>query len=555
MKAARFGRRLSWHVTSALLALATCLGHAALSADDPTEFRLRRAWSLFGSSPGAGGLLASDFDLDGRVDLIASSALPYNSKRHDWYQVRLQDSEFEVTWSSLFHAEGTGLLASGIAYGRPAVVTTTWYEIQVFSGPSKALLHAMPSPVSEIAALHLADLDLDGQEELVLCDQYDLFVYDLRTGLEEDVRLGFGCSGLDSGQLDEDPPLELLLAGNPLGGFMLDGASLALEWADTSGFGQRVRAIDIDSDGLEEIVAGSFGGGTMRALDPRTSVTLWESPGLDATSFEVAEVDTDSMPELIVVDENTTILALNAESGGELFSFEPPGGAQRIASGDFDGNGTQEIVWSSGYNGIFYACDAGSLDLIAESRPWVELMPDVGIGDVEADGTVELVVASSETFSPPVRERVALLSTPTLSPPRYAPPIDYRDLAALGVAQLDPDSALEMCVVEYSSSNLSCFDGDDFSRDLSLPLGDVGQVHFLASGPIDSGPEDELIVSVSNTRLLAIDTPSGAILWEAAVPPGVFGEFYGLRIANLDANDAARDSGRARARSRRPRRQ
>lgn len=530
------GRYRPGPAVATILAVVATVASATAASADPTEFRLRRAWSLFGANPGFGGLLAADFDLDGRLDLLTSSALSYNSKRHDWYLARLHDSEFEVTWSSLFHQDGTGLLTAGTAYGLPAVAVTTWYEVQIFSGPTKALLDIVPVAISEIAALHLADLDLDGQEEIVVCDRYDLFVYDLRTGVEEDVRLGFGCEGLDSGQLDDDPPLELVVAGNPLGGFVLDGSSLALEWADTGGFGSIARVLDLDSDGLGEIVAGNFAGDSLRAIDTRKGSTLWDAPGIEATSIVPAELDSDSTPELVVIDNHSTILALDAQSGDIRFSIPSPGHAEGAAAGDFDYNGTTEIVVSGGSDGDFFAIDTASHGVFARSRPWTSLVLDVVVGDLDANGGAELLVASAEVTIPYLAERVIVLPASAAAPARYAPPIVYPDLTAVGLAQLDQDPAQEYCVAEYSTALISCFDGQDFSHQWDLPLQGADQIHFIASYSIDPDPEDELIVSLNGTRLVALAGSTGEILWEAAVPPGLSGEFYGLRVENFDAD-------------------
>jgi hypothetical protein len=113
-----------------------------------------------------------------------------------------------------------------------------------------------------IKGIHIHDLAQDGKLKLIVHTNDRLFVFDARShALEwESVESDFtNISTLALGEFDQsdDQHEFLILAGGVL--LIYDGVRYSIEW-QTENFGSRLGLMDIDDDGILEVLGESTGG-------------------------------------------------------------------------------------------------------------------------------------------------------------------------------------------------------------------------------------------------------------------------------------------------------
>jgi hypothetical protein len=336
---------LRWHwIASAALLFIGSIPLRAISAGTDTEFHLEWAWSVGGNNIGLKGLEIVDLDGDGRAEiLVAADPGDYGGY---WYLLEYREGELVQTHSSLRRKDGLVGVASGIEAGKTRIVAAGRSSLTVYDGATRRELATFPTVSLDNEALAVGDVDGDGVLDAVVCDASDLYVYELLLGSVR-TRYGFGCSNLAIGQTDADPQLEVVLGGNSLGGFVLDGESLAVDWADLGGFGLQLRLGDFDADGHDEVAWAHEWGG-VRVRDPETGGLLWEA-ALGAGVLAAAELDGESGSEPCGRMVPGAIHMLDGATAAELGTIaSPDGGATAIAVGDTDADGIPDVLWGTG---------------------------------------------------------------------------------------------------------------------------------------------------------------------------------------------------------------
>ncbi len=173
---------------------------------------------------------------------------------------------------------------------------------------------------------------------------------------------------------------------------------------------------------------------------------------------------------------------------GELATLE----IRRLAAADLDGDGLDEVIALGARPG-----DGSALVVVISPRADLArtvIEPDVGepvdlaVGDIDGDGSAELVIAGSTGLA---RWRAGVL--------------DHAFVSAESVclAQLDADPELELALVILNS--LAVVDGDDLAATPRFfPLPAVGRV--VRAGDLDGDRVDDLVVGDGSvlTQFLSI---------------------------------------------------
>lgn len=513
---------LSWRLRSLLVALLLSSGGSSISAGElDTQFHLRWAWSEVGSRIGTKGLEVVDLDSDGDAEILVA-ADPGGANGY-WYVLERHSGALVQVYSSLPRADGVSGVAAGIVNGDVNIVVAGGSALIVYDGTTRRELASFAVSSTTQQALAVADLDGNGVLDAVVCDDENLYVYELLTGTVR-TRFGFGCIDIDIGQTDSDPQLEIALAGNSAGGFILDGASLFVDWADLRGFGERVCLGDFDADGYDEVASQITEWGGVRVQDPETGALLWEEPEADAAALAAGELDAEPGSELLwggrqwgdvyVLDGDTSVeLRVIQNSGYEVRS---------IAVGDTNGDGITDVLWGSGESFLgpstLFVTSSDATEFEARTEGMRAPLSGAAVGDFRGDGALEVASVSAPTNSEHSGGIPLVLALESGRLLRFgastAQGWSVSSRATMASGQMDTDPQLEICVA--CDGRLGCFDGADFAQQWLVTMN--GAPYSLRSGELDGDSYPELVVGSAGNLVFAFEGDTGWLKWRSPDP-------------------------------------
>jgi hypothetical protein len=317
-----------------------------------------------GLATGSSSLDVEDFAGDGNVEMLIGA-------EQSLFLLQKNGTDYDQIWAYPFDT-GSGASIAAVASGDvdgdghreiffsagPVLVEldgVTRREVARYGTTTTPTSGSNPSP--NCVSLKVADIDNDGSLELVCLSNDSTFSYPA-TGrvyvfnaqtltlkwMTDDLVLG---SSMAVGNVDSDPALEIVTSG----GYVFDGATGANQWAYAPGFGTQVDIGDVMGDGVGKIVGtAAFAGVT--AYDAVQKAVLWSLPaGISGFSaIKVAELDGTSPAEVIAADGqwgNVTVYRYTSGAPQVLTQINSIGdGVTAIATGDVNGDGLQEIVWT-----------------------------------------------------------------------------------------------------------------------------------------------------------------------------------------------------------------
>jgi outer membrane protein assembly factor BamB len=230
------------------------------------------------------------------------------------------------------------------------------YSYYALDGPTGAVLWTSNYEHFIRSSSPMADIDLDGRNEIVGIDNHALMkIHDAETGaVEWQGYMGY-CIGATPaiGELDGDPYGEIVFSMCVDGGIMVlnhDGSLLWMVDNNDMYYASPV-LIDIDGDGLEDVVNTESSKQTVYAFKGTNGAVIWEKK-LPYTTWAQGspvglDIDGDSDLE-ILAGSDSGFYSLNALNG-DLEWFFPTGkvrGQPFVV--DLENEGGAEIVYASG---------------------------------------------------------------------------------------------------------------------------------------------------------------------------------------------------------------
>jgi hypothetical protein len=234
---------------------------------------------------------------------------------------------------------------------------------------------------------------------------------------------------------------------------------------------------DLDGDSKPDIVTGNgsgsvsvsiFWGNGDGTVQPRQDLPLPNPGGIvganEATQVEIADLDGDSIPEILVCDSPRTI-AIVTYSGNRQFSFHGWIGGNvlgetngRFAIGDLNADSKPDIALVNtaardGNSFIHVSLNQGSLNFATPAEYGLVPNPNsVAIGDLNADGKPDIVVTSAATHS--ASNFVGVFTGN--GDGTFQSPVRYTALSGqdLGIADFNGDGKPDVLEISAGSANL-----------------------------------------------------------------------------------------------------
>lgn len=506
------------------------------------------SWGVPGNGFGTEGLEVVDLDGDGRLEILGATTWS-NTAESRWMTLRVDGglqvdfvSPTEATWfeqlRSVPSTEHAG--ADVVLFKRP--------NIEVADGRDGRTLRTIPTELDVVNGLEVVDLDADGFLEIVTCDSWSLAIYDYLSGALSAVYPQYGCGYLAVGQADLDPQLEIAIAGNALGGLVVDGSSLETQLFLPGELGSAVALADFDLDGISEIVDGYCLSGSICIRSAATGSILYEIPDAFAESVLAVDFQGDARPEL-VSSSYGRLTAVDVASGEVLWSEEGSGFmAPRIASGNLDGDAAIEIVW--GVSGPIsatdvYVYDTGkkAVEAVFESLdgPFYQVIP----ADVDGDGKLEIVAVSGTTNQGYESGQYVVLDPRDQEIVGWGPqPLwnNLEPLYSLIVADLDGDGALASCrgTDAFFVGRVVCSDFhsgvEEWTHDLPAGVG----IRKMKAAKLRGDASLDIVVGTyaihsgaPSIDVLALDGGTGNVLWRYIWPTWTFDGVSHLEVADV----------------------
>jgi len=370
--------------------------------------------------------------------------------------------------------------------GRNEVVLSSGH---VFEVGKQGVVAEWGFPLGFGEKIALADIDDDGKDEVVGENYYSLSTFDVELGATKyTIRdyNSYGITALYLADVDGDGDKEILYGDQEVGYVhALDGLTGVELWrirnTDYAVTGMFVG--DVDHDDRMEIV-WSAGHGTwvgpnrLHVNDLETLVQEYVSVHLDGPfhALDIGDVDNDGKQEIVTVslrsngglkggilsifDANTyekkyqsDVSPLNDSDYFDIFA-----GTHTMRIGDVDNDGKNEIVVALGWegDGVIYVLDGvtkATKNVYRYSYPSIREIHSLVLADIDNDGATEIIVGSDLY--------IYVIDGSTGKIEWQTPNLGYKwgYVLYLKVANVDSDSALEIIASAGYLGDLFVIDG------------------------------------------------------------------------------------------------
>jgi uncharacterized repeat protein (TIGR01451 family) len=506
----------------------------------------------FGDSPGKAGMGRLDVDHDGEDELIATSQVgTYPNIQYYWYVVDhdVANDDWRIVWSSPSYTnELTKLAVYGSGAQARVVLGFADGLVRLYDPYSHRLVGVQLSGIGAVQDLLIADVDNDGSDELTVLGNTSLQVISLDS-LSVEATFPYGASSMAFGNIDGDRANELVLASGRV--LEIHGAVSTVQWDySATGFGQHVAVADIDGDGKDEIVAAAAWY-KVTVYDADTKHSKYQANAdLNITSLAVTNVTGSVTPEIIYGDgQDGTIHVLSGIDGTELFSITNSTiGVYGIAVGNFDSDAALEIAWAARR---IYISDLATHHMDFQNVDLDGPFKAMALGDVDDDGDEELVFASFGEENSLNDSRLFIVDARSYqiewdSGTNYFTRYGSDSINDVAIGDIDGDGSVEIVVATDNKfiGTLYVLDGmsgaieHTYQYDSGSPLTSVAIADVDGDGEVEIIASGSRFFSTSGVFMYVIDGATGNLEWRSGYFGTSWDGAYDVQAEDLDSDAA-----------------
>lgn len=527
-----------------------------------TETPAAWSWTTLGSGIGLSGLLVAQ-NADATEVYVGTSGGGFASN-DAWSALRV--SAQGATLTPIFASPTMGspivemLMVPAVA-AEPARLSVALQSghVREYRLSDKQFLREYAGPCVQRGGLQAyAQGNVDGlgvQDEVSVCADQTLAVHQ---GSRLEWKLaGVGGTQIALGQMDDDVAREIATTS----GRVIDAGTRSVQWHRTDGFGARLSAADIDGDGRDELVSADAWSWVW-SYDVERRLPKWSiKTPQDITALTLADVDGDGIKDVLVGDGQWgAVHVYDAATGAPKGDIaNPEHGTTRIAVADLNRDGRSDILFGAGASSTgadhLYVADWPSKTIVWESADLTGPFIGPQVGDLDGDGSLEIVMVSAGSEAGYGSGRIVVLDARTRSLKALSQPV-FDNLAWTGTRDLklrdiNGDGRFEIIiaadilydgVVEiYRMDAAGQF--NRVWRNASLPSGSPFAAVDVADVDGDGIPEVVAGNAVEHTGspgtfLYAYDIVTGTEKWHTIHMPGGWSGVSHLEISDLDADGA-----------------
>ena len=424
-----------------------------------TESRPFWQYTIFGSGIGASNIIIGPVPVGGgaREIIIGGNSANDFGLDNFWQVIRHNSAtgNYDQLFVSPISPVGIKRIAAGDVIGdsrQELTVLLADGRVFLYDATTRTELGSLNTGIGGIEGLSLIDLGGDGHVEIVVTTASDLFVFD-NGGSQLWQVAGAGGYDVVVGQMDNDPALEIAATN----GVVVDTATHTSQWTRSNGFGLNLALAPLPGSNYQQLIVAEewyF----VHAYDVATQLPRWSIPiDLDIAEIEVADVDNDGAPEVIVgKHQGSRIHVFDLITQAMKWeTFNPEYSVTDIAVDDVDNDGVVDLIWGNGWEstGADHLCVARTTGnhAIKWQSPDLE-GPVLGplIGDLDGDGLLELVIGSFQSNAH-WNGRILVFDQTTLTLRAMSEPITFPSMAQEGLRDLklydfDGDGRMEIVV-------------------------------------------------------------------------------------------------------------
>jgi FG-GAP-like repeat/FG-GAP repeat len=524
-------------------------------------------YAIFGSGIGASNIVIGPRPQNGAPEIIIGGSsqgyfwgndfwhsIQHNPATGDYDQIfvspiyKPREGDYSVTITRI------GLAHVTSASDWQVVVMLYDGRIYLYDFVTKAELGYLDTGIYGLQALSLTDLNGDGLAELIVTTPDDLYVFNGAGQLLWHVA---GAGGYDvvAGRMDNGTSLKIAATN----GKVVDANTHAVVWDYQNGFGFALKLAPFSGENYQQLIAAEAWD-FVYSYDVGRQLPRWSISNFNTGAIQVAAVDNDGGPELIIGDAQWGTVHVH-DLDTQALKWEvnnPLHGVTNIAVGDVDQDGGAELIWGAGYSDtgadyLYVASTTGAHDIEWQSIDLVGPFLGPAIGDLDGDGQPEVVVCSMYSDATYGSGRILVFDLATLSLRAISDPVvdnnAWTGVHDLKLRDVEGNGRMEIVIgADYlydGAIEIYRFDSNNtFIRiwtNATRPEGNP--FNFVEVADLDNNGTRKVIAAntVAHTGsdgiyVYAYDYPSGAQSWRSVALASGFSAVTGLVVEDLNGD-------------------